>query len=263
MILVVLAVIAGDFMGRMSAGAARAGMGGAVVWMLGWAWLVHRPAVAVEMIPVGILSRVEGFGGVPAFMFMLGVAWARSRLNRQRMLVAWSAAFGAVYFVNGGIWLLQDTPTAVMGHSAYDSVVLQSQDYSCVPASCATALNMLGVPSTEAQMAEYTDTRPDTGATVIRALQGLEERLSRSELQPRLREVAVEDAPGLLLPALAPLQYERNRRHMIVVVGFVPTGVWVMDPMSGLLELSWEHFNEHFCGQAIVFEGPRSSGQFR
>jgi len=226
--------------------------------MLGWAWLVHHPDVALQFIPVEFLSRIEGFGGGPAVMFLLGVLWSRTRVTRQRALVVWAAAFGGVYFVNGGLWLLQDTPSAVMGHTfAPEGVVLQTQDYSCVPASCATALNLLGLPSTEAQLARLTDTRPGTGATVLRALRGLNTRLSGSPLQARLLGLNSEGVQTVPLPALTPLQWEPGRRHMVVILAHSRGGVWLMDPMYGVSEMPLDDFQAVFTGQVIVFDGPR------
>jgi len=252
--------VGGAAVGRGALGAVRASVGAAVAWMLAWAWLVHHPDVALKFIPVELLSRIEGFGGVPAFMFLLGVLWSRTRLSRQRVVVVWAAAFGGIYFVNGGLWLLQDTPTSVMGHTYADAttgVVLQTQDYSCVPASCATALNLLGLPSTEAQMARLTDTRPGTGATVLRALRGLNKRLDGSPLRARLLALTAQGVQHLKLPALTPLQHERTRRHMVVILACNDRGVWLMDPMTGLDQMDIEAFRSVFVGQVIVFDGPR------
>lgn len=255
-LLIAAAAAVGVVVGRGSAAAARASIGAAVAWMLGWAWLVHHPDVALQFLPVELLSRVEGFGGVPAFMYLLGVLWSRTRITRQRALVVWAAAFGGVYFVNGGLWLLQDTPASVMGHSlASSGVVLQTQDYSCVPASCATALNLLGMPSTEAQLARLTDTRPGTGATVLRALRGLNERLAGSALEARLLGLTAQEVQIISLPALTPLQYEPGRRHMVVILARSRGGVWLMDPMHGVSEMAIQHFHELFTGQVIVFDG--------
>lgn len=248
--------VTGVFAGSRTPGIARASIGAAVSWMVVWAWLVHRPAVALEVVPVELLSRIEGFGGVPAFMFLLGVLWSRTFLSRQRVLVGWAAVFGGVYFVNGGLWLLQDTPASVMANTyARQGMVLQSQDYSCVPASCATALNLLGVPSTEAQMATMTDTRPGTGATVLRALRGLNTRLSEDPLRANLMEITAQGVQNVECPALTALQFEPGRMHMVVILGCRDGGVWLMDPMSGIMWMTPQMFQEVFTGQVIVFQG--------
>ena len=39
-------------------------------------------------------------------------------------------------------------------------------------------------------------------------------------------------------------------------------GVWLMDPMHGVSEVTIQHFHEVFTGQVIVFDGalPRNTG---
>ena len=132
-------------------------------------------------------------------------------------------------------------------------MVMQSQDYSCVPASCATALNLMGVPSTEAQLATMTDTRPGTGATVLRALRGLNMRLEGLPLRAHLLEISYQDAQDIDSPALTALQYEPGRMHMVVLLGSRRGGVWVMDPVSGIIRMTPESFKGVFTGEVIVF----------
>ncbi len=138
--------------------------------------------------------------------------------------------------------------------------VLQSQDYSCVAASCATALNLLGRPSSEAELAYLTDTRPGTGATVLRALRGLNERLDGGGLRARLYGIVAEAVPLIPLPALTALQYEPGRRHMVVILACDSERVWMIDPMFGVSETDHRSFAEVFTGQVIVFEGARDGG---
>ncbi|MEO0513940.1 MAG: cysteine peptidase family C39 domain-containing protein [Planctomycetota bacterium] len=250
----VLAWLVGVRLGQRSAWTARLTIGLGVALMFGWGWLIRHPATAVSVIPVWLLSWIEGVGGVPLFMMILGAGWARTELPRQRMVIAWAMMFGTIYFVNGGMWMLQNTPTAVMGQSVDPRDIRQSQDYSCVPAACATALNLLGVSSTEMQMAELTQTRPGTGATMIRALNGLEQRLRGGKLRPVLVEPSLEDIASLPLPALTPLQYEATRRHMVVISRVNRQGFWIMDPMDGLLFFTFNEIRPHFRNQVILFE---------
>lgn len=249
----VLAWLVGVRLGRGSAWTGRTTIAVGVALMLGWGWLIRHPATAVSVFPVNVLSQIEGVGGVPLFMLILGAAWARSQVPRQRVVIAWAMTFGAIYFVNGGMWMLQKTPTAVMGQSVYPDDIRQSQDYSCVPAACATALNLLDVPSTERQMAELTQTRPGTGATIIRALDGLERRLQGGRLRPVLLEPTLTELRHLPMPALTPLQFEPTRRHMVVLTKVTDRGVWIMDPMEGYLYFIHEEFNQKFRNQVIVF----------
>ncbi|MEM9916374.1 MAG: cysteine peptidase family C39 domain-containing protein [Planctomycetota bacterium] len=250
----VLAWLVGVRLGRGSAWTGRITITLGVVLMLGWGWLIRHPATAVNVLPVSLLSQIEGVGGVPLFMLILGTAWSRSEVLRQRVVIAWAMMFGVIYFVNGGMWMLQKTPTAVMGQSVSPQDIRQSQDYSCVPAACATALNLMDIPSTEMQMAELTQTRPGTGATMIRALDGLNQRLQGTSRRPVLLEPGMTELRYLPMPALTPLQYEPARRHMVVIVKATTKGVWIMDPMDGYHYLVYEEFEKFYRDQLIVFQ---------
>ncbi len=257
-VLAAMCTMAGWMVGRSlgRAGTARAAVGVllAVSGMFGWAWLIRRPSVAVEVIPVGVLSRIEGVGAVPLFAAVLGVAWSRCHCSRQRVVVGWAMALGLVYFYNGGGWLLQATPTSVMGQAVQANPVLQSQDYSCVPAACATALNLVGLPSTEAQMADLTQTRAGRGATMIRALDGLGRRVAGTGVSVHLVEPTVADLAALPMPVVTPLQFEPARQHMVTLTRVTRRGVWFMDPMDGYDYLPLDEFRHVYRGQVILFK---------
>ncbi len=220
-------------------------------------YLVRHPAVGVQVLPVSVMARIEGVASVPVFMTILGVAWARSQLNRQRAIIAWAMLLGAVYFVNGGLWMLQQTPTYVMGQSAGPEDVMQSQDYTCVPAASATALRHLGIRATEAEMARLTHTRPGTGSTTVRALDGLNVKLAGTPWTADLIEVPPEDIRSLSAPMLSALQFESTRRHMVVIAGVTEFGVRLIDPVDGRITLPWREFHEVYTGQVIVFNAVR------
>ena len=257
-VLAALLTMAGWLMGRTlgRGGAVRAAVGVllAVGGMFAWAWLIRRPSVAVEVIPVGVLSRIEGVGAVPLFAAVLGVAWSRCHCGRQRVVVAWAMVLGAVYFHNGGGWLLQSTPSSVMGQTIQSEPVRQSQDYSCVPAACATALNLLGLPTTEAQMADLTQVRAGRGATLIRALDGLGRRLVGTGVTVHLIEPTLSELAALPMPAVTPLQFEPTRQHMVTLTRVTPRGVWFLDPMDGYDSLPLDEFAAVYRGRALIFE---------
>ena len=257
-VLAALLTMAGWLVGRAMGrgGAVRAAVGAALAMggMFGWAWLIRRPSIAVEIIPVGVLSRVEGVAAVPLFAAVLGVAWSRCRCGRQRVVVGWAMVLGAIYFHNGGGWLLQPTPSSVMGQTFQTQPVQQSQDYSCVPAACATALNLLGVSTTEAQMADLTQVREGRGATLIRALDGLGQRLVGTGITVHLIEPTVHELSSLPMPAVTPLQFEPSRQHMVTLTRVSPQGVWFLDPMSGYDFLPLDRFAGVYRNQLLVFQ---------
>lgn len=253
-ILAALAWTAGVRLGRGPVWAGRCAILLAVLCILGWGWLVRHPATAVQVVPPWMLSRIEGVGGVPWFMMILGVAWTRCYCARQRHVVGWALMFGVIYFINGGMWMLQQTPTAAMAHQITGREVRQSQSYSCVPAACATAMNLLGLPTSEALMAELTQTRPGSGATIVRALDGLTLRASGSDYEPVLLEPRWAQLRTMPMPVLTPLQFEPTRRHMVTLTSIHADGVWLMDPVDGYHFLPLEEFLLVYRGQIIAFD---------
>ena len=243
-------------LGERGAASARVGLFVGVAMLIAWTFLVRHQGVAVQIIPVSVMSKLEGVGAVPWFMLVLGIAWARSTMRRQQIVIGWAMMLGAIFFVNGGRWMLQTTPTAVMGQSTARMVVMQSQDYSCVPAASATMLNLLRVPTTEARMAELTHTRPGTGSTTLRALDGLNQRLTNvgADFRAVLIEPGVDELRGVPLPAITPLQFEQGRRHMVTMTAFTRRGVAIHDPVEGAMLIGWDGFDRYFTGQVITHE---------
>ena len=201
----------------------RLGMVVGLLMMAAWVWLIRHPAVAVRIVPLGVMSRLEGIGAVPMFMLVVGVAWGRSRVMRQKYLAGWACVLGAIYFLHGGIWMLQTTPTQALGNELDRSGnVMQTQYYTCVPAACASALKMLGIKTTEAEMAILTDTRPGTGATMLRAMHGLQQKLNGTDYEVVILEPEADQVGTLPVPMLTPLQFESTQLHMVTIQQFLP-----------------------------------------
>lgn len=230
-------------------------IGAVMIFLLGWSALIHRPTVAVQIIPLSVLARLEGVGAAPLFVFMLGVGWRLASQVRQRAIMVLGMCLGLAYFVQGGMWMMRPTPTSAFGKQEHTLLIWQTQDYSCVPAASATALRMLGLRSNEAEMAELTETRKGSGATLLRALNGVSKRLKHTGIQARLLEPGYEDLQRIEPPMLTPLQYEAARLHMVTIVEVRPHLVVVADPQSGLEFLSRHRFEELYRGKVIAFEG--------
>lgn len=248
---------AGYRVGKVNDTTRRAVMIGAVMSLLFlWCWLIHHPSVAVEVLPLWLLARIEGVGAAPLFIFVVGVAWSLGHLKRQRAIVVVALFLGAGYFFQGGWWMVKQTPAGAFAQTNNDLAmdVLQSQDYSCVPAACATSLRLLGVMTTEAEMAELTETRPGNGATLIRAMHGLQRRLTDEGIQPQLIEPDYEQLLSIPTPALTPLQYEASQLHMVTILSVLPEGVYVADPAMGIEFIPRARFETLYRRQVIAFE---------
>ncbi len=219
-----------------------------------WTWLQRNPSVAVNAIPLWLLSQVEGAGAVPLFMLLTGVAWSRAKLPNQKRLTILAAFFGGIFFLQGSLWMLQTTPRSALGSTRNGgTIVMQTQDFSCVAAACATALNRLEVLTTEAEMAELTQTRPGTGSTLIRAMDGLTRRLEDTPWRPELVEPSLEELAALGGPVLTLVKYERGSTHMVTILAMRGDVVLVADPEEGIRNLTHEDFARIYTGQAIRF----------
>jgi len=255
-----LAAAGGMKVGRGPRWAWRSALVVAVSGLFVWAWLVRRPEVAVQLIPVGVLSRIEGVAAVPVFMLMIGIAWARSRHPRQRSVVATAAGIGLVYFVHGGLWMFQPVPTTGLALTASASPVMQSRDDTCVAAASATTLGLLGVETTEAEMAALTDTREGGGATVVRALHGLRRRLAGTGVRAELIPADYDALRSLPMPVMTPVERDPGRYHMVTLIDVGRTGLQVLDPASGFLYLDRASFEATYSGRVIVFESTGTGG---
>lgn len=104
-------------------------------------------------------------------------------------------------------------------------------------------------------MAKLTETRPGSGATLLRALNGIDTRLRHTGIKPRLLELDYEMLLGIEPPILTPLQYESARLHMVTIVEVRPNVILIADPQFGLEYLSRQQFEAVYRGQVIAFQG--------
>lgn len=230
-------------------------IGGALVLLVIWSLLIRHPTIAVHVLPVRALARLEGVGAAPLFIFIVSAGWQLADVMRQRAIMLMGLCLGLAYFFQGGLWMMRPTPTNAFGRMDGGYCVQQTQDYSCVPAASATALRMLGLRSNEEEMAQLTETRPGSGATLLRAFYGLSERLTHTGITPELLEPGYDQLMALEPPLLTPLRYEAARLHMVTVVDVRPNLVVVADPQYGIEFISRYRFEELYVGQVIAFDG--------
>jgi predicted double-glycine peptidase len=246
----------GYLIGRRGMEQARAVTVVCMLLLMTWGWLTHCPSLATRLAPVWLLAYVEGTAPIPVYMAMVGALWASAAAPRQRRLAALATVLGVVYFLIGGMWMVQSTPQAAFAMRQDGPVVRQSQEYSCVAAACATALNQSGVPTTEARMAELTRTRPGTGSTLIRALDGLGRRLNEtgSELSARMLTLKADALADTAMPVITSMRMTPTSRHMVTILDFTPKSVTLADPELGKLVISPSQFERYYMGEVIVFE---------
>jgi len=218
-----------------------------------WLWLFHHPAIALKLMSSSVLACLEGTAALPPVMLLLGIAWADAQRQYQRVMTVAAALLCAGYFLFGGIWMIQPTTAESLNGSENVSLVPQTADYSCVPAACATALNQLGIHTSEAQMALLTRTHPFTGATLIRAVDGLNRRLVNSPFRAEMIDLADAPLTPANVPALAALRFERSQSHLIAVLNVHRFGVDIFDPVGGKMFMPTQAFERYALKSVIVF----------
>jgi predicted double-glycine peptidase len=259
-LLMVVSLVLGCWWGRRSPYRGWVMVAIGLVCLCCCSWLQRHPATAASFIPVGSWQYLEGTAAVPFFMLILGVVWSHSRRFRERGFVGVGVMIGALFFLQGAVWMVRTTPAHLFNETqASHMIVMQSQKYSCVPAASATALNMLGYDSTEAQMAAYTHTRPGLGSTTIRAADGLARRLDGTGISVRIVKADVQKLVQLPAPMLLTVNFDSNPgyNHMIVILETNSHGANVLDPTDGLFFIPWSAMEDVIAGPAIIFEHPR------
>ncbi len=247
-----LAWALGVVIGRSHLIASRAALLASVVVLLAWGYLMRHQDVAVQILPTQLLSRIEGVAAVPVFMLIVGIAWSRASMSRQRHVACCAMVIGALFFYQGGGWMIQPTPAMGTSRMMDNGMVMQSEDYSCVAAAAATALNRIGVPTTEAEMVRLTDTRPGRGATTLRAMAAMEQKLRGTGMRVALIAADFNALQLINPPALTPLQFEKSRLHMVTILDVNPVGLTIADPTEGLIFMERGEFESVYRGQVVV-----------
>lgn len=251
----VLAWCYGAQSGRHSLARARLVASGSLGLLFVWVFFLRRPEVLLAAMPASVLSVMEGFVATPLMLMMLGVLWARSRFRRQRVMVTVGTMLGVLYMIHGSAWMLQTTPSVGFAQTHHSAVQRQSQTYSCVPAACATALNRWGVTTTEQEMAELTQTRRGTGATVVRAVAGLNRKLEQTGFVAKVLNPSRQELLTLPMPALTAVKAEVANLHMVTILRVDDRNLVVADPMGGRsLIWNWSEYEARATGAVIVFE---------
>lgn len=243
--------------GHMASAAGRHALLGVFVGGLAaWTWLTNHPEYASGLIDANVLKYLEGTIAAPLALLLLGIAWRRCDSRRQRVFVSVGVLACAAFFVHGSLWMLQTTRAEDYSTFNRAGVVRQSQRFSCVPAACATALNRLGIHTTEAEMAELTQTRWGTGATLVRALAGVNERLANTGYSAAIERADWDRLSQGDSPVIVLMRYESPRYHMATILTIKPNVVLVADPAQGMMWLSRPQFEAAYTGNAILIRPP-------
>lgn len=244
-------------MGRLPPTIAHAVAAAAAFLIVVWSTLINHPEWFVKLAPSLWISRFEGIGAAPLFLFITGVLWSMGRakpVGRERHLAALCAGVCVFYLAIGGAWMLLPTSTAGLNQERGSMMVMQSRDYTCVPAATATLLNRMGVASSEQEMAALTFTRPRSGSTMLKAMEGVRARLEmdgRSD-QVRLLAPTFDELRHLPYPMLTTLRFHMTSSHMVVLLSANEHFVSIFDPEIGIYQLHRLDFEPLYGGRVVA-----------
>lgn len=216
------------------------------------AFLIHRPALEFALFPWTDYPYFQGWGVWGGFfVFGMGIGLTAGR-NRRALaffalfLVAvrlhywWGIHFGLdLDFREEGFW---------------HGICLQSTEYTCTPAACATLLSLHGVPATEKGMARLCLTGSASGTMPLKAARGLRLATDPARFRVRVEQPFAAGLDATPRPFVASILLDFMLPHSVVVLDASSTEVRVADPGQGAMRLSREVFLAKWRGDAIFLE---------
>jgi len=137
-----------------------------------------------------------------------------------------------------------------------DGVCQQSTGYTCGPAAAVSALDQLGLPGDEAELAVLARTNPVSGTQPDLLCAALAERYAARGLSCEYRYFASVAELRDAAPAIAMIRHSILTDHYVAVLKVDDLRVTLADPQVGLRKLSDEHFARIWRNCAIVLSLP-------
>ncbi len=239
--------------------AAMMGAGG-LLGGLGAAWLPRRWSKGLLVAgPAGILAYLawltwdRGPGIVAAFALLAAFVVACDRLcaapRQRRALLLLCGTAGTLLLTQ--TWGRFVALRALGTGTARDGVVLQSTGFSCLPASAATCLTVLGLPATELEMAEEAGaTRYGTG--MGRILEPLNRRLAGTGWKATAGRKGWESLPRDGSPAILAVDWH-GIPHAIAFLGFEEDRAVIGEPLEGRVLRTRVELERDWDGEGVFF----------
>jgi Peptidase C39 family len=199
-------------------------------------WLQLHWAALSWGIVSGILSYLFGFCSMAAFA--IGGRWKW-----------WPIYFGAVVVaaiqVYAGWSSRPNLPSLVKTRISSDGVILQTSAFTCVPAAGANIAAILGIHTTEREMAELFHTTRD-GTFPAQALHGMK------ELGISGRKVTASSGIRTVTPPA--MLFVMSDTHAVVYAGMKGGLVEIWNPNNGKRLMPESQLSVIWAGHALEFE---------
>ena len=158
-------------------------------WLFPWTWYVYLQSY--WLFPVGLA--------------ILGVGVAQAKIHWNRYVLIASAAGLLCYSLWAGRWMVTDGPLPSEARANSEHLCRQTTGYSCGPASCVSLLSILGVDSTEGEMARLCLTH-SAGTTPFNVYRGLKLKLKGKPFDVQIVRLSAKELHSLGVPAVVGLR---------------------------------------------------------
>jgi hypothetical protein len=162
--------------------------------------LMLRPDWETRAFPWPAYAFYQRHWVFPMGCFILGYAGGRLPVRWNRAMI-WS--LGGLLFgwsLASGAWMLREPCPGERGVPPRGAMTVQSTEYNCAPAVCATLLRCWGIDESEHRMAQLCLCTPGKGTNLFDKYRGLKLAAEGSGLRARVASVRLADLGRLVRP---------------------------------------------------------------
>jgi hypothetical protein len=139
-------------------------------------------------------------------------------------------------------------------HFDENGICRQTTDYTCGPAAAVTALERLGLPAEEGELAVLSYSSPVTGTLPACLSSALQSRYRANGLRCRYRRFVSIDQLNDSGVTLAIVKEGLLKDHCLAVLRVTDNGVTVADPVTGVRLMSARQFEKIWRHSGIVLQ---------
>jgi hypothetical protein len=175
-------------------------LGPCVLGALFRAVLMLRPDWETAIFPWPFYAFYQQQWVYPMGVFILAYAAAWLPVLWNRVVVVSFAGLLLCWSLVAGLWMLREPCPGEKTIPPRGQMTVQSTQYTCAPAVCATLLRCWGIEKSEHEMAQLCLCRPGRGTTLFDKYRGLTLAAEGSGLRARVISVPVKDLGRLVRP---------------------------------------------------------------
>lgn len=193
--------------------------------------------------------------GVPGAFLLIGAGLERME-ERNRRALAGFMVFSATAIVYFWYQVMFGVAVDFKQIGFVRGICMQTTDYTCAPAACATMLAGFGVRTTEKEMTVLCATQT-IGTGYVNIMRGLRLRLAAEKYEPRLARFSWDGLKAVPKPFVAKIVLSAVVDHMVAVLEVGTDSVLLGDPYNGRRTMKKDEFEKKWDGLAAYLEAKR------